>query len=106
MTQVAWRLLSLMFCREPEPKKRPAESTMPTQESDKYLRQVIRISDEMLEVAYQGDACREDVGCGVVFGSVRDKAYKIRKLAEEELRTHEQKATEGGGANEPRRGSE
>jgi len=56
---------------------------------DDYLREVIRISQEMIDIAYQGDACRQDVGCGVVFGSVRDKAYKVRKLAEEELRKHQ-----------------
>ena len=71
---------------------------MPSHDADQYLREVIRISDEMIEVAYQGDACRDDVGCGVVFGSVRDKAYKVRKLAEEELARHLQTNAQGEGA--------
>lgn len=79
---------------------------MTTRNVDLYLREVIRISEQMLEVAYQGDACREDVGCGVVFGSVRDKAYKVRKLAEEELRKHEQLAGVGVGPDRASRQTE
>ena len=63
---------------------------MPNQTADDYLRRVLDLSREMIELAHAGDACRSDVGCGIVFGSVRDNAYKVRKLAEEELRKHAQ----------------
>ena len=63
---------------------------MPNQPVDDYLREVIRISQEMIDLAYQGDACRQDAGCGIVFGSVRDKAYTVRRLAEQELEKHRQ----------------
>lgn len=42
----------------------------------------------MLEVADQGDAVREDTGCGVLYGVVRDSAYRIKKLAEAEKEAH------------------
>lgn len=70
---------------------------MARSDADQYLREVIRMSEAMIELAYKGDACREDTGCGVVFGSVRDKAYKIRRLAEEELSRHQADAREGEG---------
>jgi len=61
---------------------------MTNSEAEKYLRRVIELSQEMIDLAYAGDACRTDAGCGIVFGSLRDKAYKMRKLAESELRSH------------------
>jgi len=42
----------------------------------------------MIEVADQGDAVREDTGCGVLYGVVRDSAYRIKKLAEAEKEAH------------------
>jgi len=42
----------------------------------------------MLEVADQGDAVREDTGCGVLYGVVRDSAFRIKKLAEAEKEAH------------------
>ena len=56
---------------------------------DDYLRQVIDLSQEMIDLASAGDACRTDAGCGIVFGTLRDKAYKVRKLAQSELERHE-----------------
>jgi hypothetical protein len=42
----------------------------------------------MLRLADQGDADREDVGCGVLYGVLRDTAFKLKKLAEEERQAH------------------
>ena len=42
----------------------------------------------MLQLADQGDADREDVGCGVLYGMLRDAAFKIKQLAEVEKETH------------------
>jgi hypothetical protein len=61
---------------------------MNNQTADDYLRQVIDLSGQMIELASAGDACRTDAGCGIVFGSLRDKAYKVRKLAQNELDQH------------------
>ena len=45
----------------------------------------------MLILADQGDAVREDVGCGILYAVVRDSAYKIKKLAEAEREAHAKK---------------
>ncbi len=44
--------------------------------------------DEMIGLADRGDIEREDTGCGILYGMLRDSAYKIKKLAEEEKNAH------------------
>jgi hypothetical protein len=46
-------------------------------------------------LADEGDANREDNGCGVLYGLVRDCAYKIRRLAEAEKEVHDRKSSRG-----------
>jgi hypothetical protein len=55
---------------------------------DKSIRKTLEMVKAMLEVADQGDAVREDTGCGVLYGVVRDSAYRIKKLAEVEKEAH------------------
>ena len=55
---------------------------------DNNLHNVIHLCSEMLELADQGDRFRRDAGCGVVYGTLRDVAYKVRLLAEKELSQH------------------
>jgi len=56
--------------------------------ADKNLKKIIALCYEMLELADHGDKFRSDDGCGVVYGSLRDVAYKIRQMAEQELSRH------------------
>ena len=42
----------------------------------------------MIYLADQGDADREDNGCGILYGVLRDSAYKLKKLAEDERVNH------------------
>ena len=56
--------------------------------ADKNLKKIITLCYEMLELADHGDKFRSDDGCGVVYGSLRDVAYKIRQMAEQELSRH------------------
>jgi hypothetical protein len=55
---------------------------------DKSIRKTLEMVKAMLEVADQGDAVREDTGCGILYGVVRDAAYRIKKLAEAEKEAH------------------
>jgi len=55
---------------------------------NEMLRRTLQLAEMMVEVADQGDAAREDVGCGVLYGLLRDSAYKIKKLAEQEKEDH------------------
>lgn len=57
------------------------------------LRKVVQLSYEMLELADHGDKFRQDIGCGVVYGTLRDEAYKVRRLAEKELLQHRHKSS-------------
>jgi len=58
---------------------------------DKTIKNTIAISETMLKIADQGDMVREDNGCGILYGVLRDSAYKIRKLAEAEKVAHMKK---------------
>ena len=42
----------------------------------------------MIWLADQGDTDREDNGCGIIYGVLRDSAYKLKKLDEEERVNH------------------
>jgi hypothetical protein len=42
----------------------------------------------MIRVADKGDIEREDNGCGILYGVLRDSAYKVKKLAEQEKENH------------------
>jgi len=58
---------------------------------DENIRRTLDLVDRMTEIADEGDMDREDSGCGVLYGVLRDSAYKIRKLAEEEREAHVRK---------------
>ena len=55
---------------------------------DKTIKNTITISEKMLKIADEGDLVREDSGCGILYGVLRDSAYKIKKLAEAEKIAH------------------
>ncbi len=55
---------------------------------EKNLGRVIDLCYEMLELADHGDFFRADEGCGILYGIIRDDAYKIRRMAEQEMKVH------------------
>ena len=61
---------------------------MPVESIDKNLKDVIALCGQMLKLADRGDEERTDAGCGVVYGTLRDAAYKVRQMAQNELRKH------------------
>lgn len=52
------------------------------------LLTVLEYVKRLLSMADKGDMEREDDGCGVVFGIVRDSAYKMKDQAEKEIEKH------------------
>lgn len=56
--------------------------------TDECLKKTLELVERMLELADNGDASREDVGCGVLYGVLRDSAYKLKRLAEAEQEAH------------------
>jgi hypothetical protein len=55
---------------------------------DESLQKTLKLVTDMLHLADEGDAVREDTGCGVVYSVLRDSAYKIKQLAEAERESH------------------
>ena len=49
---------------------------------------VLRLSRDMMLLADKGDETRQDISCGVLYGTLRDTAYKLRHLAEQEVQVH------------------
>ena len=58
---------------------------------DKNIKRTIQLTREMIRLADQGDDDREDTGCGVLYGVLRDSAYKILQMAEKEKGRHQAK---------------
>ena len=48
---------------------------------DKNIQKTLSLTENMIDLAEKGDIDREDTGCGILYGVMRDSAYKIKKLA-------------------------
>jgi hypothetical protein len=55
---------------------------------NEVIKETLSLTDMMLSLSDRGDLLREDDGCGILYGVLRDAAYKIRKMAESEKETH------------------
>ena len=55
---------------------------------DYNIKRTLNLVDEMIRVADKGDIDREDTGCGILYGVLRDTAYKLKELAEHERENH------------------
>ena len=53
-----------------------------------HIVKTLKLVDEMIYLADRGDLDREDNGCGILYGVLRDSAFKLKKLAEEEKINH------------------
>jgi len=63
----------------------------PVKPCDYHIKETLALTREMMQLADKGDADREDIGCGVLYGIIRDSAFKIMKLAEKEKEAHQNK---------------
>jgi hypothetical protein len=59
-----------------------------TKPCNKNIIKVLRLSRDMMLLADRGDENRQDRSCGVLYGTLRDSAYKLRSLAEQEIDIH------------------
>ena len=55
---------------------------------DSNIKTTLALVEDMIRLADKGDIEREDTGCGVLYGVLRDSAYKLKKLAELEKDNH------------------
>ena len=58
---------------------------------DKNILSTLEVVNQMIRLAERGDADREDIGCGILYGVLLDSAYKIKRIAEEERQAHIEK---------------
>ena len=56
--------------------------------ANENLRRTIRLTREMIALADEGDRDRLDDSCGILYGILRDMAYRLRKTAEQECERH------------------
>lgn len=52
------------------------------------IKKALELVDEMIGLAEKGDSDREDDGCGILYGVLRDSAYQIKQIAEAEKEKH------------------
>jgi len=61
---------------------------------DGNIKKTLELVKDILSIAQKGDADREDDGCGILYGVLRNSTYKIKQIAESEKEKHIKK---GGG---------
>ncbi len=54
------------------------------------LDKLVALTREMIALADEGDRDRDDTSCGIIYGILRDRAYRLRKLAQQECEKHRQ----------------
>ncbi len=54
------------------------------------LDKLVALTREMIALADEGDRDRDDTSCGIIYGILRDSAYRLRKLAQQECEKHRQ----------------
>jgi hypothetical protein len=69
------------------------QEIIPLKPCNENIKRTIELADEMIGLSESGDADREDVGCGILYGILRDSAYKIKKTAEAEKMAHMKKGS-------------
>jgi hypothetical protein len=79
--------------RLPGDRKGKAGGGIKLKPCNENIEKAIQLSETMIRLADAGDMDREDVGCGILYGILRDAAYRIRKTAESEKAAHMQKGT-------------
>jgi len=55
---------------------------------DESIKETLDLVNNMLDLADRGDVVREDSGCGVLYGVLRDSAFRVKRLAEAEKEAH------------------
>lgn len=55
---------------------------------NKHIMDALQLVSELLELAENGDNHAEDDNCVVLYGIIRDSAFKIKRAAESEYRRH------------------
>ena len=76
----------------PQHPPKPGREKQAVNPCERNIESTLRLVEEMIKLADQGDIDREDTDCGILYGILRDSAYKIKQLAEIEQAKHIAKA--------------
>jgi hypothetical protein len=87
----AWYGLCIKKNTEPRRRQLSAGVHLMIRPCNEKILKTLELVERMIEISDEGDIVREDAGCGVLYGVLRDSAYKIKKLAEDEKETHMRK---------------
>ena len=60
----------------------------PVKPCNLHIVRTLQLTEEMIRLADLGETDREDNGCGILYGVLRDSAFKLKKLAEAEKQNH------------------
>ena len=55
---------------------------------DRNIQKTLDLVEKMILLAHQGDDAREDSSCGVLYGTLLDSGYKLKRLALREKQAH------------------
>jgi hypothetical protein len=56
--------------------------------NNRFIKRALKMSNQLSALADEGEARSEDDGCAVLYGVIRDCAYRIRQRAEQEKENH------------------
>ena len=65
------------------------------------LQRLLELTREMMALADEGDRDRDDDSCGILYGILRDTAYQLRQLAEQECDKHRASGKWDGAGDSP-----
>ena len=51
---------------------------------DENIKKTLELVKDMISIAEEGDADREDDSCGILYGVLLDSGYNIKQIAESE----------------------
>jgi hypothetical protein len=74
-------------------RNKPDQEIFQLKPCNENIKKTLALAEEMIGLSEAGDADREDVGCGILYGILRDSGYKIKKTAEAEKEVHMKKGS-------------
>ncbi len=75
-----------------------------TRRPDVFIHRALSLSEELCELAREGEAGSDDLGCLALYGMIRDCGYQIREHAERQARLIERRERHRAGARTRRAG--
>jgi len=59
---------------------------------DLHLEESLKLAERLIDLSFKGDQDREDNGCGIIYGVMRDAGFRLKHLVSREMETHRQRS--------------